>query len=380
MIEQRELLELIHGGRPRSTPMRFGLRRRVDRQLEALARDRLNANSRSRLVTWGTHPPQPGYDETERQCWVDGPDRYRFETENRVTVVVGRQVFTWSEGSESYVRPRGDDCSWPGSDLLDGRPLLATALLDVHGTTHFLGRPAHLVRATPLPDESSWSGSARPPTRAEGQELVVDAELGIVLRAETLLYGGALEVYEVTDLEIDPVFADDLFAFRAPDGSEPHVLPDDFAPVAMSELHEVSAAAGFRVLVPAKVDAHRPSARVYRQKNGNVEVYLEYRLRGGPRPGVSLEIRQRTGAPPDLPASALRKIEEGGSWRHGGSVLVERNGVWVELGRGMRLELGAAPPPLPVDELAAYAESLVPLPDEPPPLVPVPEHDAARPR
>lgn len=323
------------------------------------------------------------------QCWNGGLGRWRKEEDDCITVLADDQMFTWSEMSGGRVQSRRGDLSWPGSGFLDARPLLAEADVEVSGSAEFLGRPAHLVRVTPLPFEHPWITPGRAPRGADARELVVDAKHGVVLRDEALIHDAPWQVAELTEVDFDTPLAPELFAFEGPDGSEPVPSPDNHRIRPVPSLGVLAAEIGFTVLVPAHVRTlSGPSLRIYDYDDGRAKAHLSYHVYCDGQRVANFEIDEWTGFPPDpLPAAPDWRHDDG-LWIRGTTVMLERDGIWVMLEVLPTYQLGSsasaltpapAPAPVSVEELAAYARTLVPLPSGPPPLAPVSGPDTAKP-
>jgi hypothetical protein len=101
----------------------------------------------------------------------------------------------------------------PFEELWDPALLIAELWLEPGEQTYALGRRGHVVRASPRPTPRSsgldfilleWPGG-------DAHELVVDLELGIVLRLRSFWHGQELIREEVVELKVDPMIPDGLF-------------------------------------------------------------------------------------------------------------------------------------------------------------------------
>ncbi len=128
---------------------------------------------------------------------------------------------TGCDGSRSWHAVKEDD-SWsvvaaggpeppPTASLLRPSWLLTGFTLETGGSLTVHGRDALGVTATPRPGR--WDGPAPGRRRVDRVEVIVDSELGIMLRHEEILDGSPLRVTELTDVRIDPdVPADDAWS------------------------------------------------------------------------------------------------------------------------------------------------------------------------
>ena len=98
-------------------------------------------------------------------------------------------------------------------DPLTPAPLLSRYILELAGTAESDGRPAYQVVARPRP-----LLARRPDTEPGQLHVLVDAELGLLLRREELFHGCPTERTELTDLQFDPPEATDPAQFRPPPG------------------------------------------------------------------------------------------------------------------------------------------------------------------
>jgi hypothetical protein len=121
----------------------------------------------------------------------------------------------WDVCDDEAERFQADPARTPFDDLASSRSLIALFRLDQTGATDFGGRPAIVVRGEPrLPA----GGPSLVVSLLDWADLLVDAELGVVLRKE-LSYGGqAVSVVELRDFTIDPPAALDEASFRPADG------------------------------------------------------------------------------------------------------------------------------------------------------------------
>jgi hypothetical protein len=100
--------------------------------------------------------------------------------------------------------------------MITPRWLLAWYDLKITGSTDVSGRLAHQVAASPREVPTRFgSGNSRLLDRVD---VLVDAELGIIVRSEQVFAGQTLELAEMHDLVIDPPEAADPAMFALPPG------------------------------------------------------------------------------------------------------------------------------------------------------------------
>jgi hypothetical protein len=98
--------------------------------------------------------------------------------------------------------------------LLDPSWLVGLYDLDLTGAAEAAGRPACRVVATPRP--VGFGSSPHPYRQLDRVDVLVDAELGILLRREAFADGKQVELAEVRSLILDPAEAGDPAQFRPP--------------------------------------------------------------------------------------------------------------------------------------------------------------------
>jgi hypothetical protein len=245
--------------------------------------------------------------------------------------------------------------------LLDPLGLVSGLRLEPAGTTEVGGRAAWHVRATPR-DESAGPDASlhRLGLGADAYELAIDAERGVLLRGEAKLDGEPfhrLEVSEIAFAPIDPR----TFAVAVPEGAE---APTGWFRPLRLPLHELAAAAPFRVFVPGDVPVgwrlvERLLTPARDKPRVTPSVSLVYASREG---AYVVTIHERT-ADAERPDSLV--------WRPDGDLEIADAGEHVEPRHHVRaerdgtvVELSGAEPEL----LAGLARSLVPASTEPPRL------------
>ncbi len=245
--------------------------------------------------------------------------------------------------------------------LLDPLTLVSGLLLEPAGTTEVGGRAAWHVRATPRDDEEGLGASLhRLGLGADAYELAFDVERGVLLRGEALLDGEPFHRLEVSDIAFSPI--DPLaFAVTVPEGAE---APTGWFRPLRLPLHELAAAAPFRVLVPGDVpEGWRRVERLLTPARDTPPV----------TPSVSLVYASREGAYVVTIAERASDAQHRDTmvWRRHGDLELADGGEHVEPRHHVRIrrdgtvvELSGADPEL----LAGLARTLVPASTEPPRL------------
>ena len=158
----------------------------------------------------------PDWPQTEQHILVAPGGRYRVGPDDRAPATVCDGESEWAIHDGVARRTPDIIRRPPFRGLLRPRWLLACYDLRITGITEIAGRSVQQVTATPR---------AMTPRRGPGDyhlldrvEVLVDAELGILVRSERILDGQTLEVTELHDLVIDPPRAADPWIFRPPPG------------------------------------------------------------------------------------------------------------------------------------------------------------------
>jgi len=143
--------------------------------------------------------------------------------------------------------------------LLGGLRAVGSLRLEPLGHTDVAGRATRMCRATPRvgqydDDDGDWNLHAAPAYGATEYEIDVDVELGLILRVTGFFDEEQFSVAEVVDLDVNGTFAEDLFVFASPDGSQARSFRDlygehhvDLTPRRLAEL------AGFALFVSRSV-------------------------------------------------------------------------------------------------------------------------------
>ena len=179
----------------------------------------------------GSQPPwdegpgeEPGGHRSVRATLLIAPGgRYRLEPgddpSGQVRGSDGERGWMWyrPEAPPPSSAPVAADLAPPYPELFCPAELLSGLALEIAGPVMACGRDALAVVATPRPDigHSSRPGSVL----FDRLEVIVDAELGVLLRREETFEGRRLGLTELTSLVLDPAEAADGARFAPPPGS-----------------------------------------------------------------------------------------------------------------------------------------------------------------
>jgi len=146
------------------------------------------------------------------QLWQAKPDKIRTEfqvgTDTVRALLIGPQWWSWSRSTG--LRTNGGDPSsthgaGPAEVLIDTPGLLSFLRLRAVSRTTFMARSAYVVSAEPAPVHMN-----APPSVLHGlgagadrYELVVDAEVGVLLRSQAERGGQPFRVIEVEDFALN---------------------------------------------------------------------------------------------------------------------------------------------------------------------------------
>jgi len=101
--------------------------------------------------------------------------------------------------------------------------VVASLRIEPLGAGEVAGRATVRCRAQPRAsagdDSGDWVLHRLPAYGADGYELDIDSELGLILRVACTFDGTIFCETEVVELGIDEIFADGTFVFAAPDGA-----------------------------------------------------------------------------------------------------------------------------------------------------------------
>jgi hypothetical protein len=199
----------------------------VDRQLLRLAADELNQILGPLPKPW--RPPEvpypgTGWTASEHRILLAPGGRYRVEGDDGRLAAVSNGESHWMILDGTARRCPADGPHHEFRGLVRPQWLIACYDLDVTGRTETEARPAYRVTATPRAVFiRSGHGLYHLLDRVE---VLIDAELGIILRSEQVFRGQTLAVAELHDLAVDPPRADDPGMFEPQPG-----MPVDDQPV-----------------------------------------------------------------------------------------------------------------------------------------------------
>ena len=188
---------------------------------------RFRENPENSRLTWeeATGEELVGYHSWDTRLLIAPGGRYRQEYQDEPSgQVMG------SDGERSWVwRPQNP--APPGHiahepplrQLFCPSELLTGYTLEVRGPVTACGRDAIAVRATPRADTGPGLSSSLP----DQLDVIVDAELGILLRYEATFETQRLSLTELTAIVLDPPEAADVSRFAPPAGSRISQDPED---------------------------------------------------------------------------------------------------------------------------------------------------------
>ena len=168
--------------------------------------------------TSGASPPS-GENLERWQMWLAKPHRRRAQFlvgDDLVTAVFVGGTW-WSFSPRGFITnhgaPNHSHGFGPGEGLLDSASHVASLDMRVDGRISFLSRPAVVVVAVPRKREREGFDRMLHMlgTGADRYELVVDAEVGILLRSQANFRGKAFRVIEADQFGVDEEFDARLF-------------------------------------------------------------------------------------------------------------------------------------------------------------------------
>ena len=267
MGELGDVLELLHGAAGRYRTLTALVRKRAD-----FTRLREADWPEDAVNTPGRRPDDILVSTT--RLYFRAPNLLRLEAEDGGTTVLGEGARWWigSDGAAG-AQERWDfdfDEEW-ASDLLDPSGIPASALLEPRGTATQSGRATIRVVAK-LKREPLWIAGLGP---CDEFELLVDVEVGVLLRVEGRIDGRTVATVELERVAFDEDLADELFAAGPPgdvprEGHEPGWRSRSVSVV------QAAVAAPFTVWgVSALLDDWRLLARLT-ERDDAVSVELDY--------------------------------------------------------------------------------------------------------
>jgi outer membrane lipoprotein-sorting protein len=205
----------------------------------------------------GSDELQPTTSEATVRLWLERPSRFREEYEgawgDQTAVSDGEHL--WRRvprlGMLREGASKGQGVLF-ASQLVNPAPLLPGLELELLGHAEQAGRSALRLRAAPR--HVSWHDLFGLAPGADGYELLVDAERGILLRAEAFLEGTTFAWSEVVEVAFDEKLLPETFVLEPAPGESvrtPEELAHDF-PEDVT-LDEAARRASFTVWVPRKL-------------------------------------------------------------------------------------------------------------------------------
>jgi outer membrane lipoprotein-sorting protein len=388
--ELGELLVLMVGAHRSFRSLRAEVRtwHHLERSHEASMRQQERRGGRGSLsmasVSGENAEPPPDEMEDHLRIWLERPDRLREES---VSAYLGKRVEStlvqvgdtwWAFHTDMGAQTNGGSSEIQyGSRLqramLDPAELFSWREFEIVGRTVHAGRPAICVAAHPSPRDV-FLAEPHGGFDACPQELVVDAERGILLRSVSLLDGEPFAIVEFLSIAFDEEIPDEIFVFEPPPGEEVRdareAMLGHLGPV---PLHEAAQRAPFAVLVPAAVPAdwrmHVYFSEEDERRRWPAAVHIHY---VDDMARVNINVNEHAAGDEGLPPTA----PDGGEWR----VEELENGelrLWEpsEPERGMprlaitevagtRIQISTND--LAFEEIIELAASLVPAPTDPP--------------
>jgi hypothetical protein len=224
-----EVLELMHTSSQRWTSLWMG--GHEWRNLKAFARaweHHLNELRKSQSVSVGSAvrferiDGQEPAEETREpwRIWLAKPDKrkaqFQVGDELVTAVFIGGWWWGWSPSAGFRTNNGASNHSHgfgPAEALVDPASLLTSLDLRVDSRITFLARPAFLVTASPRVSEPAGFDRTLHMlgTGADEYHLVVDRQVGVLLRTEARYQGDAFRVIEAGQIGTDDSFADSAF-------------------------------------------------------------------------------------------------------------------------------------------------------------------------
>jgi hypothetical protein len=242
-------------------------------------------------------------------------ERYRIEDArpdpDRGMILVRDSESLWGVSPDEAVRVPDLGLTAALMDLLDPSWLVSYFDLELAGTAEAAGRPAYRVTAAPRPVTTSTRDEHY--ERCDRVDVLVDAELGILLRREVFCGGQLIEATGLRSLALDPAEAGDPGQFRPPPG-----LPRT-DPYADADTLFGTSGPGWRVVKTGAKAAAVALAYRIRQASRAQPAPAETsppvpqpadRPAAGEAAGVSddlVNLLHRTGLPPQRFAAGMRK-------------------------------------------------------------------------
>jgi len=196
------------------------------------------------------------------RAWIDRQaDRARVETDGphdgRLMIRAGRLWWSYTPQSGSISNEsqpevgggNGGDFDW----VLEPSALLPDFDFRPTGRIEIARRPAVTAVATPRLENPRRRPGLHLGHGADDVLLAVDAERGVVLRAESRISGEPFSLFEIEEVAFDQDLPDERFRFVSPDGSQVHSSRDTFSRPEPMSVEEAAQRASFTVLVPTRL-------------------------------------------------------------------------------------------------------------------------------
>jgi hypothetical protein len=186
--------------------------------------------SRAGVALAGVQETPPDLDQTSvTRLWWQKPDRVRLERDEPgtrrggwVEVAVGERWWGYhpewgavSNEGDPQMRSGGQDAPFP--ELFEPSLHIPALDLDLAGSAEQAGRRGILVRGRPRELDPNLFTPVLP-RGADEHELLIDAEIGTVLRRTSFIDGEPFAVAEVEGIAFDEPFGPETFVFIAPTG------------------------------------------------------------------------------------------------------------------------------------------------------------------
>lgn len=158
---------------------------------------------------------------TTYELWRAGPDRWREDRGNVVTVLDGDERLTYAPAMGGFRHPAGPRSGPPWSGLLQPRWILEHCDIEIRGTDLVAGRPTWLLELRPgsNPIPRFHNPFMTHPWLGTEHSCRVDQETGIVLTVEGRFEGEICSTWTTTTFELDETIDPAVFAFVPPDGN-----------------------------------------------------------------------------------------------------------------------------------------------------------------
>jgi len=193
---------------------------------------RFRENPENSPLTWdkATGEELVGYHSWDTRLLIAPGGRYRQEYQDepsgRVIGSEGERSWVWDPQNPAPPAPPAYIARKPPlRELFFPSELLTEYTLEMRGPVTACDRDAIAVQATPRAGIGTGPGLRS--SLADQLEVIVDAELGILLRYEAIVEGQRLSLTELTAVVVDPPEAADPSRFAPPAGSRISQDPED---------------------------------------------------------------------------------------------------------------------------------------------------------